>query len=213
MGLVVEGVVLAAGEGAEGGEDELVVTKPEDVGAKAGAGAVFDAGGGVEVAAEVEAVGLVEDFVGVVEDVEAVDSDFWEERVVGSERLFSTGGIVIAFDESDGPFFEPGKELFEDFGGAADFGVEDIAGDDEVGGVCLFEEGVDASEVAGGVAFRDGEAAGAEGGGFAEVGVGEDEGAGVGEEEGFVGEEGDGSGWEVEGHGEKFEHRTSKVHH
>ena len=160
------GIGFAAGEGAEGGKDELVFPKVEDGGAEAGVGAVFDAGHGVEVASDVKAFGVGEFFVGVVEDVKAVKGVFFDERELLAEGIFAAGGVVIAFDEGDGNggLGEPGKEDIEDFGGASDAGVEEVAGDEEAGGLGFCDERVDAGEVGLGVAFGDGKAAGTEGG-------------------------------------------------
>ena len=76
-----------------------------------------------------------------------------------------------------GAMGEPRQQDVEDLGSATDAGVKEVACDHEAGGFGVGDELVDACEVGVGVAFGDGETAGAEGGGFAEVGVGEDEGA------------------------------------
>ena len=133
----------------------------------------------MEMPAEVKALGIGEFLVGVVENVKAVDGVFGGEGEVVAQRVFAAGGVVVAFDDGDGDGCggEPGEEDVEDLAGAADTGVEEVAGNGEMVGLGCGDELVDAGEVGVGVALGDGKAAGAKSGGFAKVGVGENEGA------------------------------------
>lgn len=78
-------------------------------------------------------------------------------------------------------FFEPGTEIFQNVRSEAVCGVDKVAGDDEFDGFVKTDEGIESREVIGGIALWDGDAAGAEGGGFSEVDIGDDETAGIGE--------------------------------
>lgn len=155
------------------------MAEPEHGSAEAGAGSVLDADGGMKMTAEVEAAFVLKLLVGVVEDVKAVLGIFAGEGEFLTEGIFSAGGVVIALDESEGEgsVFQPGKEMVENLGSTADFGVEKIAGDDEL--LCLGagDELINAGKVGEGVAFGNGKTACAKGGRFSKVGVGEDEGA------------------------------------
>ena len=77
-------------------------------------------------------------------------------------------GIVIALDEGEGDLdgCNEGLEGLREMGRDAAGGVEQIAGDDEMFGVSFVNEVLDAGEIAFVIPFGDGQAAGAEGGGF-----------------------------------------------
>ena len=119
------GVDFAAGKGAKGRKNELVLAKIKDRGAKAGAGAVLDADGGVEVSADVKAGGVVEFVVGIMKNVKSVAALIGKKGDVFAEGAAATGGVVVSFDESDGNrcVGEPRKKDVEDFGGAANASV------------------------------------------------------------------------------------------
>ena len=119
-------------------------------------------------------IGIVGDGEGVVGG-EAEGFIFNADVKVG--RWITGGAVVVAAHEDDvegrvlGP---PSAEGGEDRFGSTGAGVEKIAGDDEVvGGEALDEVGEDAK--IGVDHFGDGNSGGAEGRGFAEVEVGNDE--------------------------------------
>jgi hypothetical protein len=111
----------------------------------------------------------------------------------------SGGAVVVAADERDvkvGSLCAPGGEGVDGGRVEAALVVEEIAQDDEALRAGEVERVGEAREVGGRCAARDGDAGVAEGGGFAEVGVGEEEcafarpiGAAVGEEDQILGRE------------------------
>ncbi len=187
-----------AREGAEGRENQLVLADPEAGEAEAGVPAVPDAGHGVEVAADREGAGG--GVAGIVNDREAVE----RERLVSDDgpvrRERSGPQVVVAEDEVElaGEAANELREKTQDGGRHSLGGVQEVTGHHQSGRLVAFEEIEDASSVLPGVAFGDRDSTGAEGGGFAEVGVGEDE--GFGEEDGFLREQGDFAAIEVDGH-------------
>lgn len=177
---------LAAGEGAEAGEDECVSPEEETRKAERGAFSVGYSDDGMPVTGDVEVVGR--GVRGIVDDADGSEIEVGDGGESGGEM--SEFGVVISGDEGEGDG-KVGEEVAERLGkGGVDAGgcVEEVAGDDEMTGVGFVDEIEDAGEVAFVVALGDGESAGAEGGGFSEMDVGEDEGGalkkgrGLGEE-------------------------------
>lgn len=159
---------LTASKTSEAGEDESGRSFPIE---KAGepersASSVLNAGDGVPVAGDVEVFRrsvfrIVDDADGFVFEIEMRNGNEF-----GGE-LFELG-VVVAQNEGEGNF-DLGDECLEDFRefrGDAAGGVEKIASDDEMLGVMIADKVLDPGEIPAGVAFWDGEAAGAEGGGF-----------------------------------------------
>ena len=126
------------------------------------------------VAGDVEMVGR--SVFGIVNDPDAAGVEMGEGGK--AVRQLAELGVVIAEDKNQRnlDLIEEGLEgIFElrsDSGG----GVEKVTGDDEVVRVMAVDEVLDPGKIAGGIAFGNGEAASAEGGGFPKVNIGEDQG-------------------------------------
>lgn len=107
-------------------------------------------------------------------------------------RWIAGAEVVVATDEGDGELavrFSPGGDGIHGVGESALARMEQVAEDDEVFGGGRVDEAGDALQVAGGGALGCGDAGGAEGGGLAEVRVGDEEGALRGVFDGAVGVE------------------------
>lgn len=184
---------LESGEFGEGGENEvLVVFKVEAGEAEGGLAGFAKADAGVKVAGD---AGVVDGQVfWIVSDDELIDpvlgNDFEGELMLG-ER---SAAVVVALREDDGngEVVEPVPEAVDDGGGESVLGVDEVAGNDEAPWLGAGDERGESGKVGGGGSFGDGEAVGAEGGGFAEMEIGGDEGLRDGEEDGPVGQKFDG---------------------
>lgn len=168
---------MDSGEFGEGGEDEVLVGLEEEArGAEGGAAGVADSDAGVEVAGD---SGLVFGKVGgVVGDGDSFDEELGED-LEGEFTLGDPGaGIVVSFGEDDGylEFAEEVLDCGEDGFVESIGGVDEVSGYDELGGVGDLEKAGESVEVGLGSAFGHGEASFAEGGGFTEMEVGDDEG-------------------------------------
>ena len=164
------------------------MAEEKERGAEAAAGAFRKAEAGVEVAGDAGLGGG--EVVGIVDDAEAVDfqkrdGTYWE-GMLGEV----CHAVVVSLGEYDGDFdsFEPLAEYAEDVRTHSILRVDEIPGDDEAGGFCFLYEKGESFEIGLAIAFRNGDAPAAEGGGFSEVDIGNDKHGGFFQKRGVGGE-------------------------
>ena len=167
------------------------MAEEKEGGAEGAAGAIREAEAGVEVAGD--AWLIRGDFIGIVGDEYSIDLD--GRHGFDSERMLeeASHAIVISLGKGDGngDASDPFAENIEDMRAHSIFCVDEIACDDEVGGLGFLDEAGEFFEVILAIAFRDGDAAAAEGGGFPKMDIRDDQGRRFFQAHGMVGEEGD----------------------
>ena len=170
---------MRAGERAERGEEREVLREVETCGAHGLAPGAVETHAGVDVSGEGRRVGSgVGGFVDEPERSEVDGAGEAFDAPVGGGG--AGGAVVVSADERDaqvGALRAPVREGVDGGGVKAALVMEEIAEDDEVICACEVERVGEAREVGGGGSDRDGDAGVAEGGGLAQVGVGEEEGA------------------------------------
>lgn len=191
---------VRAGERAERGEQREVLGEVEAHGAHGLAAGAVEADARVDVPGEGWRVGRIVVVRGFVDEPEGAEVDGAGEAVDAPfGGRIAGGAVVVAADERDakvGALRAPVREGADGGGVEAALVVEEVSEDDEVFGAGEFERVGESRKVGGCRAARDGNACVAEGGGLAEVGVGEEEralagpvGAAVGQERQYFGRE------------------------
>lgn len=158
---------VGAGEAAEGRNHEMTPPQPETGLPERRAGGTGEPQGRMQVTGN---AGLIfSQFCGIMNDPEATDVEMRH----GGQWQAAGMPIVIALDQQEIGLQrgDPGNKLWHKSTAQRSGGVDQIARDDDPRGLKLVGDGPQSFKVRRRLSLRHGNAAGAEGGGFAEMDI------------------------------------------